>query len=83
MDLMYSDELFSMIRASSSSLRTSSMLGRKVEKGSVHTDATSSTLHMASEQYCPFMPGSTISSILYSLMYGFAHSTKLHSSRGR
>jgi hypothetical protein len=49
------------------------MLGRKVEKDSVHADATSRTLHMASEQYCPFMPGSTISSILKSLMYGFAY----------
>lgn len=51
MDLIYSEALFSIIKASSSSLTISDILGRKVAKGSVHAKAASTTLHIDSEWY--------------------------------
>lgn len=72
MEFMYSDELFSMINASSSSRTMSTMHGLLAEKFSIHASATSTTLHMASAWYPPFMLGSTISSILEFRINGFA-----------
>lgn len=63
MDFMYSDALFSIIKASSNSRTMSTMHGRYAEKVSIHAKATSTTLHIASAWYPPFMLGSTISSI--------------------
>lgn len=72
MDFIYSDALFSIMRASSNSRTISTMHGLYVEYGSRHCSATSTTLHIASAWYPPFMPGSTISSTFDALMYGFA-----------
>lgn len=71
-DFMYSDALFSMMRASSNSRTMSTMFGLYAEKGSRHCRATSTTLHIASAWYPPLMPGSTISSIFDARTYGLA-----------
>lgn len=72
-DLIYSDALFSIISASSNSRMMSIIFGRKLPTGSTEQDAISTIRHIASEWYCPFILGSTISSILASLIYGLAY----------